>query len=85
MTNSAARIYPKVPNWWRPIHARGADDAIGLDPSLIESQRGFWLAGYDADARPSPAHMLGPHSPAPAAFIGVRTSRLWLVARSRST
>jgi hypothetical protein len=72
VTNSADRTYLKVPTSWRPIEARALDDAIGLDPSLSESQRGFWLAGYDADARPSPSHLLGPHSPAPAAFIGVR-------------
>lgn len=30
------------------------------------------MAGSDADSTPSLTHLLGPHSPAPAVFIGVR-------------
>ena len=72
VTNSADRTYLKIPQSWRPIDPQALDEAVGLDPSMDESQRGFWLEGYDADAAPSAAHLLGPHSPAPAVFVGVR-------------
>jgi hypothetical protein len=72
VSNSADRTYLKIPNSWQEIDSRAIGEAIGLDPSLDESRQGFWLAGYDAAAAPSLAHLLGPHSAAPAVFIGVR-------------
>jgi len=72
VTNSEDRTYLKIPHSWQPIDPKALGAAIGLDPSLDGREQGFWIAGYDADAVPSPAHLLGPHSPAPAMFVGVR-------------
>jgi hypothetical protein len=72
VTNSADRTYVKLPTSWRPIDKRALDDAIGLDPSLSDEERGLWLEGYDADVAPSPLHLFGPSSTAPAAFVSVQ-------------
>ncbi|HWM56410.1 MAG TPA: hypothetical protein VNO83_01140 [Pseudonocardia sp.] len=72
VTNSADRTYLRIPHSWQPIDERALGEAIGLDPTEDGEQSGFWLEGYDADAAPSPDHLLGQHSPAPAVFIGVR-------------
>ena len=72
VTNSEDRTYLRIPNSWKPLDRRELSEAFGLDPSLDDREQGFWLAGYDADPRPSADHLLGPHSPAPALFIGVR-------------
>ena len=72
VTNSADRTYVKLPTSWRPIDKKALDDAIGLDPSLTDDQRGLWLEGYDADTSPSPVHLFGPSAPAPAAFVSVQ-------------
>lgn len=72
VTNSEDRTYLKIPHTWQPIDQRELGEAIGLDPSADGEQQGFWLAAYDADAKPSLSHLLGPHSPAPAVFVGVQ-------------
>ena len=72
VTNSEDRTYVKLPTSWRPIDKRALDDAIGLDPSLSDEERGLWLEGYDADASPSPMHLFGPTASAPAAFVSVQ-------------
>jgi hypothetical protein len=71
VTNSADRTYLRVPASWAPLDIEELGLAFGLDPTLEEDQ-GFWLAGYDADVSPSAAHLVGPHAPAPAVFVGVR-------------
>jgi hypothetical protein len=72
VTNSADRTYVKLPAAWRPIDKKALDDAIGLDPTLSDEQRGLWLEGYDADTTPDPLHLFGPSAPAPAAFVSVQ-------------
>jgi hypothetical protein len=72
VTNSADRTYVKLPAAWRPIDKKALDDAIGLDPTLTDAERGLWLEGYDADNAPSPLHLFGPSAPAPAAFVSVQ-------------
>ena len=72
VTNSADRTYVKLPTSWRPIDKKALDDAIGLDPSLSDEQRGLWLQAYDADTAPSPLHLFGPSADAPAAFVSVQ-------------
>jgi hypothetical protein len=72
VTNSADRTYVKLPASWRQIDKRQLDDAIGLDPTLTDDQRGLWLEGYDADPAPSPLHLFGPSAPSPAAFVSVQ-------------
>ena len=70
--NSADRTYVKMPTSWQPIDKKALDDAIGLDPTMTDEQRGLWLEGYDADSAPSPLHLFGPSAPAPAAFVSVQ-------------
>jgi len=72
VTNSADRTYVKLPVAWRPIDKKALDDAIGLDPTMSDEQRGLWLEGYDADTAPSPLHLFGPSASAPAAFVSVQ-------------
>jgi hypothetical protein len=72
VTNSADHTYLKVPNTWRPIDQKAIDDALGLDTTVADSQRGLWLAGYDADVAPSPDHLFGAAATAPATLIGVQ-------------
>jgi hypothetical protein len=72
VTNSADRTYVKLPAAWRPIDKKALDDAIGLDPTMSDEQRGLWLEGYDADTAPSPLHLFGPSASAPAAFVSVQ-------------
>jgi hypothetical protein len=72
VTNSTDRTYLRVPHSWHEIDGKALGDAIGLDPTDEGTAGGFWLEGYDADATPSPDHLLGQHSAAPAVFIGVR-------------
>jgi hypothetical protein len=72
VTNSADRTYVKMPTTWRPIDKKALDDAIGLDPTLTDQERGLWLEGYDADSAPSPLHLFGPSASAPAAFVSVQ-------------
>lgn len=72
VTNSADRTYVKLPTSWRQIDKKALDDAIGLDPSTSDEERGLWLEGYDADVAPSPLHLFGPSAPAPAAFVSVQ-------------
>ncbi len=72
VTNSADHTYLKVPNTWRPIDQKAIDDALGLDTTVADSQRGLWLAGYDADSAPSPDHLFGAAATAPATLIGVQ-------------
>ena len=48
VTNSADHTYLKVPNTWRPIDQKAIDDALGLDTTVADSQRGLWLG----DTRP---------------------------------
>jgi len=71
VTNSADRTYLRIPASWAPLDIKEIGVAFGLDPTLEESQ-GLWLAGYDADASPSTAHLLGAHAAAPAVLVGVR-------------
>jgi hypothetical protein len=71
VTNSEDRTYLRIPMSWAPLDAKELGMAFGLDPTLEENQ-GFWLAGYDADASPSTAHLVGPHAAAPAVLVGVR-------------
>ena len=52
VTNSTDHTYLKVPNSWRPIDPKAIDAALGLDTTVKDSERGLWLAGYDADATP---------------------------------
>lgn len=72
VTNSTDRTYVKLPTTWRPIDKKALDDAIGLDPSMTDEERGLWLEAYDADTAPSPLHLFGPSAPAPAAFVSVQ-------------
>ena len=72
VTNSADRTYVKLPTSWHSIDKKQLDDAIGLDPTMSDDERGLWLEGYDADPTPSPLHLFGPSSPAPAAFVSVQ-------------
>ena len=72
VTNSSDHTYLKVPNSWRPIDAKAIDEALGLDTSVKDSERGLWLRGYDADAAPSPDHLFGAQATAPATLIGVQ-------------
>ena len=62
VTNSADRTYVKLPTSWRPIDKKALDDAIGLDPSLSDEERGLWLEGYDADTSPSPLRVSTPRT-----------------------
>lgn len=72
VTNSADHTYLKIPHSWQPIDEQALGDAIGIDPTMAEDERGFWLVGYDADTSPSATHLLGQHAAAPAVFVGVR-------------
>ncbi len=72
VTNSTDHTYLKVPVTWRPIDQKAIDDALGLDTTVQDSQRGLWLAGYDADNSPSPDHLFGATATAPATLIGVQ-------------
>jgi hypothetical protein len=72
VANSEDRTYVRVPASWSPIDARELGAVFGLDPTVEEAERGFWLEGYDADATPSAAHLVGPHTAAPVVFVGVR-------------
>jgi hypothetical protein len=72
VTNSADRTYVKLPTSWHSIDKKQLDDAIGLDPTMSDDERGLWLEGYDADPSPSPLHLFGPSSSAPAAFVSVQ-------------
>jgi hypothetical protein len=72
VSNSTDRTYVKLPASWRPIDKRALDDAIGLDPTLTDEERGLWLEGYDADPTPSPLHLFGPSASSPAAFVSVQ-------------
>ena len=72
VTNSADHTYLKIPNTWRPIDPKAIDAALGLDTSVKDSERGLWLAGYDADASPSPDHLFGATAAAPATLFGVQ-------------
>ncbi len=72
VTNSTDHTYLKIPNSWRPIDPKAIDDALGLDTTVKDSERGLWLAGYDADATPSPDHLFGATATAPATLIGVQ-------------
>ena len=72
VTNSTDHTYLKVPVTWRPIDQKAIDDALGLDTTVADSQRGLWLAGYDADSTPSPDHLFGAEAAAPATLIGVQ-------------
>jgi hypothetical protein len=72
VANSADRTYVKLPTSWHSIDKKQLDDAIGLDPTMSDDERGLWLQGYDADPAPSPVHLFGPSSPAPAAFVSVQ-------------
>ena len=72
VANSADRTYLKLPTSWQPIERRALDEAIGLDPTMSDEERGLWLQGYDADVVPSPQHLFGPSAPAPAAFVSVQ-------------
>jgi hypothetical protein len=72
VTNSEDRTYLRIPRNWQPIDTGQLGTALGLDPTSSGRDQGFWLAAYDADATPSTSHLLGPHSAAPAVFIGVR-------------
>jgi hypothetical protein len=71
VTNSADHTYLRVPASWAPLDGEELGLVFGIDPTLEENQ-GLWLAGYDADARPSTAHLVGPHAAAPAVVVGVR-------------
>jgi len=71
VTNSEDRTYLRIPASWNALDSKELGLAFGLDPTLDEDQ-GIWLAGYDADASPSTAHLVGPHAAAPAVFVGVR-------------
>jgi hypothetical protein len=71
VSNSEGHTSLRIPASWTALDAKELGVAFGLDPTLDES-RGFWLAGYDADANPSTVHLMGPHAPAPAVFVGVR-------------
>ena len=59
VTNSSDRTYVKVPRSWQPIDNKALEGAFGLDPAFSAADQGFWIAGYDADAAPSAAHLLG--------------------------
>jgi hypothetical protein len=72
VTNSEDRTYVKLPTTWRQIDDRALTDAIGIDPTISDEERGLWLAGYDADSSPSPMHLFGPSAPAPAAIVAVQ-------------
>jgi hypothetical protein len=72
VTNSTDHTYLKVPNSWRPIDPKAIDTALGLDSTVKDSERGLWLAGYDADTSPSPDHLFGATATAPATLIGVQ-------------
>ena len=72
VTNSDDRTYLRIPNDWQPVDPAQLGIAFGLDPSVDPGRQGYWLAGYDADAAPSIAHLLGPHADAPAAFVAVQ-------------
>jgi hypothetical protein len=73
VTNSDDRTYLRVPSSWQALDSKSILEGMGVDPTLDPEQSGFWLEGYDADASPSVAHLLGQHSAAPAVFVGVRT------------
>jgi hypothetical protein len=72
VTNSDDRTYLRVPTNWQPVDAAALGAAFGLDPSVDADQQGYWLAGYDAAADPSIAHLLGPESDAPAVIVAVQ-------------
>jgi hypothetical protein len=72
VTNSQDRTYLKIPNSWHAVDAKAIGVALGIDPAMAESADGLWVAGYDADAAPSLAHVLGSHAESPAVLILVR-------------
>lgn len=72
VTNSTDRTYLRVPSTWQAIDSKALFEALGYDPSQDSTGKAFWLQGYDADAAPSPSHLLGQASDAPAVFVGVR-------------
>ena len=72
VTNSTDHTYLKIPNSWRPIDPKAIDQALGLDTTVKDSDRGLWLQGYDADVTPSPEHLFGASATAPATLIGVQ-------------
>lgn len=71
VTNSDERTYLKVPAAWRQIDGRELAEMVGVDPALADEQ-GLWMAAYDADAAPSPAHLFGRSAEAPAVFVVVQ-------------
>jgi hypothetical protein len=72
VTNSEDRTYLRIPATWQQIDERSLQDALGIDPTVDPAAAGFWLQGYDADASPSAAHLVGPHAEAPALFVSVQ-------------
>jgi len=72
VTNSADSTYVKVPRAWLPIDTKSLEGAFGLDPAFSAADQGFWIAGYDADAAPSPAHLLGIDAAVPAVLVAVK-------------
>ena len=71
--NSADRTYVKLPASWRPIDKRALDDAIGLDPALIDEQRGLWLQAYFRFAGKEKAAHIADVREATLGFIEGRT------------
>jgi hypothetical protein len=72
VTNSSDRTYLKVPRSWQPIDGKALEGAFGLDPAFSAEDQGFWIAGYDAAATPSAAHLLGTDAAVPAVLVAVK-------------
>lgn len=74
VTNSADSTYLKVPRSWQQIDSKALEGAFGLDPAFSAAQQGFWIAGYDAAAAPSPSHLLGIDAAVPAVLAAVKAN-----------
>jgi hypothetical protein len=72
VSNSDDRTYVRMPTEWRAVDQTELATALGLDPSVPAEDHGVWLQGYDADLLPSPAHLIGPHAPAPTGLVLVQ-------------
>lgn len=71
--NSGAQTYFKVPAGWHKIDATPINPAVTGDhpDSAIARGRGMWSVAYDADAHPTPDHLLTLISAEPIVYASV--------------
>lgn len=72
VSNPDDRTYVRLPAEWQAIDQGELATALGLDPGVPAAEHGVWMEGYDADLLPSPAHLIGPHAPAPTGLVLVQ-------------